>query len=90
MPEADTPVEALRNIGPRSGELLRAVGITTYAELAAVGTLESWRRVRAVAPYRVSMNWLYAIEGALTDTDWKALPELVREELKAAAHATMD
>ncbi len=83
----DTPVEKLKNIGPKSGELLRAVGITTYGELAAVGTLESWRRVRAVAPYRVSTNWLFAIEGALTDTHWNRLPQPVMDELRAAAKA---
>lgn len=90
MIDPNTPVEKLRNIGPKSGELLRAIGITTYAELAEVGTLESWRRVKAIAPYRVSLNWLYAIEGALTDTHWNQLPQPVIDELRAAAAASPD
>lgn len=90
MPLPDTPVEQLKNIGVKSGELLRAAGITTYAELAEIGTLESWRRVRAIAPYRVSTNWLYAIEGALMDTLWTQLPQPVRDELRAAAKASSD
>ena len=87
MLDPNTPVEKLKNIGVKSGELLRAVGISTYGELAEVGTLESWRRVKAVAPYRVSTNWLFAIEGALTNTLWTQLPQPVMDELRAAAKA---
>jgi hypothetical protein len=84
MTAPGTPVEKVRNLGPKSAALLREVGIRTYAELANVGAIEAFRRARAFAPHRVSLNLLYALEGALTNTHWNQLPEPVREELRAA------
>ncbi len=66
-------LEGLRNLGPKSAEMLAGVGITTRDGLAKVGAMGACRQLRA-AGHPVSRNMAYAIEGALMDCDWRALP----------------
>ena len=73
---------ALRNIGPISSGWLRQVGIRTRADLAAVGPVPAYLMVRQ-AGFPVSLNLLWALEGALRDTDWRALSEDDRARLRA-------
>ena len=75
-----TEIEALRNLGPKSGAWLADVGIHSRAELAAVGAIEVCRRMRRVG-HPVTTVMAYAIEGALMDCDWRALPFAFRQHL---------
>lgn len=79
---------ALRNIGPKSAAWLRQVGLRTRADLAGIGALEAWLRVRK-AGFRPSLNLLYALEGALQDCHWRALAPERRNELQEAASAAI-
>ncbi len=63
----------LRDLGPRSAAMLTAAGVRTRDELARLGAIGACARVQATGK-RVSLNLAYAIEGALTDCDWRALP----------------
>jgi hypothetical protein len=78
----------LRNIGPKSAAWLRQVGLRTLDDLAAVGPVEAYMRVRR-AGFRPGLNLLYAIEGALNDTHWQEVPDARRTELVAAFEAGM-
>ena len=78
----------LRNIGPKSAAWLRQVGLRTLDDLAGVGPVEAYMRVRR-AGFRPGLNLLYAIEGALNDTHWQDVPEARRVELVAAAEAAV-
>jgi hypothetical protein len=78
----------LRNIGPKSAAWLRQVGLRTLDDLAAVGPVEAYMRVRR-AGFRPGLNLLYAIEGALNDTHWQDVPDARRVELVAAAEAAI-
>ena len=79
---------ALRNIGPKSAAWLRQVGLRTREDLAAVGPLEAFMRVRR-AGFKPSLNLLYSLEGALRDCHWQDVPEARRRELVAAAEAAI-
>lgn len=70
----------LRNLGPASSRWLRDVGIVTEAQLRAIGAVGAFRLV-AMAGHRPSLNLAYAIEGALRDLHWTALPEGVRRSI---------
>lgn len=74
----------MRNIGPKSAAWLRQVGLRTRDDLAAVGTVEAYMRVKR-AGFRPGLNLLYAIEGALLDCHWQAVPAERRQELVLAA-----
>jgi DNA transformation protein and related proteins len=76
----------LKNLGPVSQEWLRAVGIHSRAELAEVCALEAFRLVR-LHGFNASLNLLYALEAALRDVHWTALPPADKARLKAAARA---
>jgi DNA transformation protein len=73
----------LRNLGPRSEEMLAAAGIETPAELDRLGAVEAYRRTVAAGWSQPSLNLLWALEGALLDVDWRELPTGRREELLA-------
>ncbi|MEW9555041.1 TfoX/Sxy family DNA transformation protein [Nonomuraea sp. NPDC050783] len=57
--------------GRRGGGRFLSEPVARLAELAAV---EVYRRLQDVAVPGLSLNALWAMEGALTDTDWRHLP----------------
>lgn len=78
----------MRNIGPKSAAWLRQVGLRSLDDLAAVGTVEAFMRVKR-AGFKPGLNLLYAIEGALLDCHWQEVPDQRRQELIAAAEAAI-
>lgn len=76
-------LRGMRNLGPRSAEWLADVGITTPAQLEDAGSIGAFLRVRERQP-RVSMNLLYALEGALLDVHWAKLPADLKRRLASA------
>ena len=70
----------LRNLGPRSAQWLAQVGVDSVETLRAMGVAGCFERLLA-AGINPSINLAYAIQGALDDLDWRALPEHTRSEL---------
>ena len=66
----DMMISKLRNLGRHSQEMLATAHITTQAQLRAKGTAAAFIAVKR-AGCAPSLNLLWAIEGALTDRDWK-------------------
>lgn len=60
----------LRNIGKVSVSMLEAAGITTETQLREKGAAAAFIAIRG-AGYAPSLNLLWALEGALTQRDWK-------------------
>ncbi len=72
----------LRNLGPVTERQLREIGITTEAELRAMGSVEAWHRLKFVFGRNINYIALLALEGALLDCDWRALPPDREAELR--------
>lgn len=70
------------NLGPKSAAWLASLGLTTREQLAALGPIETCRRLRA-AGQPVSVLMAYALEGALTHTHWNQIPPETKEWLRA-------
>lgn len=70
------------NLGPKSREWLASVGINTLDDVAELGAVEAYKKVKAAFPEKVSLNLLYALQGALLDLPWNELPPGMKEELK--------
>lgn len=66
----------LRNLGEASSQMLLSAGIHSVEQLRGMGSVAAYIAVKA-AGRKPSMNLLWAIEGALTDRDWK---EISRDE----------
>jgi hypothetical protein len=75
----------MKNMGPRSSEWLASVGIHTLDDVAALGVVEAYKRVKSAYPEKVSLNLLYGLQAALLDLPWNELPPDIKEELKRQA-----
>ncbi|MGJ0490727.1 TfoX/Sxy family protein [Methylobacter sp.] len=65
-----------RNLGKASSQMLMSAGIGSEKQLRDMGAVSAYIAVKA-AGHKPSLNLLWAIEGALTDRDWK---EVSRDE----------
>ncbi len=77
----------LPNLGPRSLQSLAAAGITSLARLHELGAVRAFVLARAHALGRnqaVSLNLLWALEGALTGRRWQDVADADRASLLMA------
>lgn len=72
----------MKNMGPKSREWLASVGIHTLDDVAALGVVETYKRVKAAYPEKVSLNLLYGLQAALLDIPWNELPPDIKAELR--------
>lgn len=74
----------MRNIGPTSSRELREIGVETREELVALGIEEVTRRLlfRFGSEKKISVNYLYALEGAIHDHDWRDISPTRKEKLR--------
>lgn len=75
---------SLNNLGPVSVGWLNAIGVRTLADLAELGAVETYRILKGHG-YPVTLNLVYAIEGALRRRDWRDLPPALKRHLRTAA-----
>ncbi len=68
----DTPIQELRNLGPKSAAWIQAVGIDTVEAMRQIGPLVAYQLVKEKFPtaYR---NLLWALVAGLQDQDWRDL-----------------
>ena len=71
----------MRKIGPKSKQWLASVGVHTLDDIVSLGVVETYKRVKAAHPEKVSLNLLYALQAALFDLPWNELPPDIKEEL---------
>jgi DNA transformation protein len=72
----------LRNLGPAGERMLRDAGFHSPEQLDEVGAVEAYRRALS-AGGRPSLNFLWSLEAALLDLDWRELPAGRKAELRA-------
>lgn len=70
----------LQNIGPKSERMLAKVGIVTTVQLRKLGAVAAFLLVRE-AGLKPSLNFLWALHGALTATKWNRLTEETKRRL---------
>ncbi|MCA9398239.1 MAG: TfoX/Sxy family protein [Candidatus Omnitrophica bacterium] len=73
--------DKIRNLGPVSMEWLNAVGVFTLDDLKRQGAVSVYQKAKDKR-FNVSLNLLYAMEAAVRDIDWRALPLALKQELK--------
>lgn len=79
----DDDIISVRNIGPKTGDWLRAVGINTRGDLEDLGAVEAYRRLKTAFPKQVSLNALYGLQAAILDMHWNDLPPDMKADLRA-------
>lgn len=77
------PISELPNLGPKSQAALAAAGITTVAHLRRLGSVAAYVKAKR-AGSKVSLNLLWALEGALTGLPWQVVAREHRTSLLLA------
>src|SRR5438552_4205149 len=80
----DGELAELRNLGPASAQWLRAIGVRSRADIARLGPVTIYRALK-LQGYPATTNFVYALEAALRDVEWKQLPAALRRRLKSEA-----
>ena len=80
-----TRVRDLLNLGPVMENRLAEVDITTAEQLARVGVIEAYARLKFAFGAAITLNALYAMEAALGGLDWRELSEERKRELREGA-----
>ena len=78
---SDRPLHLLPNLGPKTAEWLREVGIASESELRAVGAAAAYRRLKHWNPRRASLLALWALHGALHDIPWNRIDDVTKARL---------
>ena len=72
----------MKNMGPKSSEWLASVGIHSLDDVARLGVVETYQRVKAAYPDKVTLNLLWGLQAALLDLPWQELPRDIKESLR--------
>jgi len=74
---------SLANLGPKSAQALVASGISSFAEVQRLGSVATYARIKQSDP-RVTLNLLWALEGALSGLSWQVVAKEHRTSLLLA------
>ena len=80
------PIETLRNLGPKSCDWLRAVGISSVEELEKTGVIGVYRLVKSQFP-SASVNLLWGLAAGVRDRDWRDLTQREKDQLRHDAES---
>ena len=78
----------LKNLGNTSVNWLHAIGIHTREELAQIGPVQAYNRIRERG-IKVSKVLLYALQAALLDVHWSELDADLKQKLVDAAERSL-
>lgn len=76
-------IAELKNLGPKSQEMLAQAGITSVSQLRQIGAVAAYSKARKVNS-GVSLNLLWALESALTGEPWQDISRKYRTSLLLA------
>ncbi len=74
-------LKAMINIGGEMAKKLTTVGIDSPEKLMELGSKQAFFKLKAAYP-NVCLVHLYALEGAIQNTEFNSLPEEKKKELK--------
>ena len=81
MSNAHRCIASLKNIGAKSAERIVAVGVTDVETLRDLGPAVTFHRVKTAFPNDISLNLLWALQGALMDIHWHCVPSDLKRQL---------
>ena len=77
-----TVIPDLMNMGPKTTQWLKEIGIERENDLRDVGVIEAYIKVKANHPRRVNLMFLYALQGALMNMNCLHMPEEIKKDLQ--------
>ncbi len=85
-----TQLAKMKNIGLKSAGWMIEVGVDTPEELAEIGAVETYARMKAAYPRHVSLCALWALQGALQGIPYMRLDSDEKEALNLAYQKYME
>lgn len=79
-------INEMKNLGPKSTEILARIGIHTKKDLEDMGAVDCYLALKNQG-YNVNLNMLYAMESALLDIPVTELGNDIKQHLQAAIKA---
>jgi DNA transformation protein and related proteins len=79
----------LKSLGPKSQEMLARAGISSFAQLRELGSVEAYVWAKRAHP-GVSLNLLWALESALSGEPWQEVARIHRTSLLLALEERED
>ena len=73
------------NLGPKSREWLARIGVYSLDDVVKLGVVETYKRVKAAHPEKVTLNMLWGLQAALLDIPWNQLPADIKDQLRKEA-----
>ena len=87
MTSSHSELLQLKNLGMASVNILQAIGIRSYEDLKAIGSIQAYIKIKSRG-INVSKVMLYALEGALLDQHWNELDADHKQSLVDAAETS--
>lgn len=78
----------MKNPGPKSREWLASIGVHSLDDVARLGVVETYKRVKAAYPEKVTLNMLWGLQAALPGIRWEELPPDIKDELRRQVEET--
>lgn len=87
MTQGSKNLQGAKNIGPVILRRLNDIGVYTLADLAALTSVQAYKRICAQNPGKTIpvCYYLFSLEGALLDLHWDDLPKRVKFSLRKQA-----
>jgi len=74
-------LSTLKGLGPKSEKQLNQLGIYTRADLESVGPIAAFIRLQRESAVKPSLNFLYAMVGALENKHWSEIAKNEKSRL---------
>ena len=80
----ETLRKELKNIGPVMAKKLVNIGVDSPQKLRKMGAKKAFLKLYEKGQFcsKYHAAYLYALEGAIRDCDWRAIPEKLKKEYK--------
>lgn len=82
-PHSAAPIASLPNLGPKSQQVMAKAGITSVEQLRKIGSVAAYVRAKRTGA-NVSLNLLWALEGAISGLHWQEVARDHRTSLLLA------
>ncbi len=81
MSNKKSKISNLRNLGPVSEELLNSIEIYTIEDIKETTPVVIFHLLKSMG-HNVTLNFVYAMQGAIMDLHYLEIPEEMKFELK--------
>jgi DNA transformation protein len=72
----------MKNLGSKSRRWLASIGVHSLDDVSRLGVVETYKRVKAAYPEKVTLNMLWGLQAAMLGIRWDELPPDIKSELK--------